>query len=93
MNSWPWPPQGQQAQVGYAPPTAPQSMRVRCVRGLTLRAGPGTSEAALGSVPYGQHVLVLSRTANGWSLVQLPAGQRGYVADTCAEVPGGPWLV
>ena len=72
----------------------PGKYRVTAPRGLDLRYTPDVNRPANGFMPSGQIVDVLSVTKNGWVYIHSRILSRPfYVCMSCAEVPGGPWLV
>ena len=81
-------PQTPGAPVGYA---GPGSYRIIAPSGLNLRPAPNTSQPASQTLPQGTNVDVIAATPNGW--VQISSPTPGYICLSCAEAPGGPWLV
>lgn len=81
-------PQTPGAPLGYA---GPGSYRIIAPSGLNLRPAPNTSQSASQTLPQGTNVDVIASTPNGW--VQISSPTPGYICLSCAEAPGGPWLV
>ena len=51
---------------------------VKVSSSLNLRAGPGTSYSAIGTLQNGESVTILKDMGNGWLQVRTPSGQVGY---------------
>lgn len=92
-------------QVPNAPDgyQGPGVYRVIATNGLNLRRIPSATmgEASLGKLVQGTHVEVVTATTNGWaqisSVIDAQTGvstpEPGYLCLSCADAPGGPWLV
>ena len=84
-------PQVPNAPLGYA---GPGSYRVVAPSGLNVRIQPNandTTNPVLQTLTPGTTVDVTAATPNGWAQISTP--RSGYVCLSCAEAPGGPWLV
>lgn len=81
-------PQVPNSPVGYA---GPGSYRIAAPSGLNLRPAPNTDQPASQTLPQGTRVDVVASTPNGW--VQISSPTPGYLCLSCAQAPGGPWLV
>jgi hypothetical protein len=72
---------------------------VRSIDGLHVRSGPGRNHPSIATVRYGHVLEVMGPGERGWVPVRVVVPHApqlavsGWVADTCAEEPGGPWLV
>lgn len=71
---------------------------VQAPQGLNLRQRPTSQSGFITTLPYGTVVEVVGSTPNGWVEVSYPVPQirgriTGYLCMTCAEAPGGPWLL
>lgn len=74
--------------AGYA---GPGTYRVTAPSGLNVRPQPNTSQATITTLSTGTAVEVVAALASGW--VQISTPQPGYLCMSCADAPGGPWLV
>lgn len=80
------------ASTGYA---GPGSYRTTAPSGLNIRPTPkGPAQGggeSLALVPIGTTLDVVGDAGNGWFQVSSPVA--GFMCASCAEAPGGPWLV
>lgn len=81
-------PQDPRGPTGFA---GPGTYRITAPSGLNLRPQPNTSQPTITTLPPGTMVEVIAAMANGW--VQVSTPQPGYLCMSCADAPGGPWLV
>lgn len=76
------------ASGGYS---GPGNYRVTAPSGLRVRAQTTSASTDLGVYPIGTPVEVVADAGNGWFQVSSPVP--GYMCASCAQAPGGPWLV
>lgn len=60
-------------------------------KGLGLFSGPTMTRPAIQTLPYGSMVRVFASSENNYVQVDQPAP--GFMCMSCAENPGGPWLI
>lgn len=76
------------ASGGYS---GPGRYRTTAPSGLRIRSAPSTGGQDLGLQPIGTQIDVVADAGNGWFQVSTPTP--GYMCASCAQAPGGPWLV
>lgn len=81
-------PQVQGASTGFA---GPGTYRTTAPSGLRIRSTPSTTGEDRGLLPIGTSVQVVADAGNGWIQVSSPLA--GFMCASCAQAPGGPWLV
>lgn len=59
--------------------------------GLGLYSGPTMNRPSIQTLPFESMVRVFAQAENSYVQIDQPAP--GYVCMTCAELPGGPWLM
>lgn len=60
-------------------------------KGLGLFSGPTMTRPAIQTLPYGSMVRVFASSENNYVQADQPAP--GFLCMSCAENPGGPWLI
>ena len=81
-------PQVPGASVGYA---GPGRYRTTAPSGLNIRPAPNPGGESLALIPLGTTLDVVGDAGNGWLQVSSPVA--GFMCVSCAQAPGGPWLV
>ena len=81
-------PQDPRGPAGFA---GAGTYRITAPSGLNVRPQSNTSQPTITTLPVGTTVEVISGLANGW--VQISTPTPGYLCMSCADAPGGPWLV
>ena len=79
--------------LGYE---GPGTYLVVARNGLNIRPGPSSNSGySLGVIPFESTIQVVGDAGDGWLQVVNVIGRRvmGYMCISCAEAPGGPWLV
>lgn len=79
------------ASGGYS---GPGGYRATAPSGLRIRSAPSSTSAIVRDAnlqPIGTAVTVVADAGNGWFQVSSPAP--GFMCASCAQAPGGPWLV
>jgi hypothetical protein len=76
------------ASGGYS---GPGGYRTTAPSGLRIRSAPNTQGTDFGLQPIGTPVTVVGDAGNGWFQVSSP--RAGFMCASCAQAPGGPWLV